>query len=155
MPATTGMTTIGVVLRMGDGATPTEVFTAVANVVSVDMGRTAGEIDATHLGSTSGYKEFRQGFKTGSVDFEIHFDPDNTTHNDATGLESVYNAGTPTNFKLDLSAADNGGAGAPTTDPVATFEAVILDFSISAQVEDMVRASLSMRITGPVTWGAS
>jgi hypothetical protein len=58
MVATTGFVGIGALLKLGDGTTPTEVFTAIGNTVSFNMNLTADQIDATHLASTSGWREY-------------------------------------------------------------------------------------------------
>lgn len=154
MTATTGFTSIGTLLKMGDGASP-EVFTAIANVTGLNVPQTAGEIDATHLASTSGYKESKQGYKEATVSGTLHFDPDNTTHDDATGLMSKFVSGATTNYKLDFSAADNNGVGKPATDPIMTFAGVLTEFSISSETESMVTASFSIRLASAPTWGAS
>lgn len=154
MTATTGFTSIGTLLKMGNAASP-EVFATVANVTSLSIPQTAGEIDATHLASTSGYKEYKAGYKDGTVSGTIHFDPDNTTHDDSAGLMSKFVSGASTNFKLDFSAADNNGSGKPATDPIMSFTGVLTELSISAETESMVTASFSIRISSAPTWGSS
>src|SRR5687768_4989442 len=130
MVATTGFTGIGAALKLGDAASP-EVFSSIGNVTSFGIEQNADQVDATHLGSTSGFREFKQGFKSATVNFELHFDPDNTTHNDAAGLLKVFADGTERNFKADFSAADNGGTGKPATDPVCAFAGVITGLSVN------------------------
>src|SRR5690348_16470738 len=110
MTATTGFTSIGAALKMGDGSSP-ETFNIVANVTSFNITQSADQIDATHLQSTSGYREYKQGYKSATVTFEGHFDPDNTTHDDSAGLMYAFVNGLTKNFKADWSAADNGGTG--------------------------------------------
>src|SRR5688572_24654951 len=106
MVATTGFTGIGAALKIGDGASP-EVFTAIGNVTSFGIEQNADQIDATHLGSTSGFREFKQGFKSATVNFELHFDPDHPSQDDASGLMAAFEDGTEYNYKADFSAADN------------------------------------------------
>ena len=153
MTATTGFTGIGAKLKLGDAASP-EVFNSVGNVVSFNINQNADQVDATHLQSTSGFREFKQGFKSATVDFECHFDPDNTTQDDATGLLKVFADGTSRNWKADFSTADNNGSGKPSTDPVCTFAGVMTDFSISTS-EGMVTASGTISLSSAPTWGAS
>lgn len=153
MTATTGYTGIGTLLKMGDGASP-EVFTAVANVVTLSVPQTAGEVDATHLASTSGFREYKQGFKDATVSGTLHFDPDNTTHDDSSGIMAAFVNGTSKNFKLDFSAADNNGAGKPATDPIMSFSGVLTELSINVD-ENMVAASFSIRLSSSPTWGAA
>lgn len=154
MAATTGFTNIGVTLKLGDGAT-SETFNAVANVASYSLNQEADLIDATHLGSTSGFREFKQGFKSGTLDFEAHFDPDDSTQSDSSGLLAEYANGTASNWKLDFSAADNGGSGAPSTDPIASFAAILTQATINGDPDGMSLFQGQLTITGAVTWGSS
>lgn len=153
MTATTGFTGIGAALKMGDAASP-EVFTAIGNLTTFGMDIQADDVDATHLQSTSGFREYKQGFKNVTVPFEGHFDPDNATHNDSVGLLSKISSGASGNFKADFSAADNNGSGKPSTDPIATFAGVLTNLSINVS-EGMVTVSGSLRVSGQPTWGAT
>ena len=153
MVATTGMTGIGAKLKLGDAASP-ETFNAIGNVTSITANQAADQIDATHLLSTTGFREFKQGFKTFSVDFELHFDPDNTTQDDATGLQAAYIAGSTRNYKIDFASADNAGVGAPTTDPVCTFSGVLTNFSFNV-TEGMVTGSGTISSSANPSWGAT
>ena len=153
MTATTGFTGVGAALKLGDTTSP-EVFTAIGNVTSFGLEQTADQIDATHLGSTSGFREFKQGFKAATANFEIHFDPDHATHNDAAGLLKAFADGTERNFKADFSAADNNGVGKPSTDPICTFAGVITQLSVSV-TEGMVTGSGQISLSSAPTWGAT
>jgi hypothetical protein len=152
MPATTGFTGIGVELQMGDGATPTEVFSPVANVTSANLNTEADQVDATHLLSTSGYREYKQGFKSASVDFEYHFDPDDASQSPDSGMLEAYDTGESRNFKLDFTGADNGGIGAPTSNGVCSFSGVVTSHSVSVS-EGMVTASGTISMSSSPTWG--
>lgn len=154
MAATTGFTSIGALLKLGDAASP-ESFNEIGNTTSFTLNQTADQIDATHLSSTSGYREFKQGYKSATVTFEGHFDPDNTTQDDATGIVAAFNAGTSRNFKADFSAADNNGVGKPTTDPVCSFSGVVTEFTVNAPTGDMVTYSGTISMSSSPTWGAS
>lgn len=153
MTATTGFTGIGAALKMGDAASP-EVFTAIGNLTSFGLEMQADDVDATHLLSTSGFREYKQGFKSVTVPFEGHFDPDNTTHGDSAGIIARITDGAASNFKADFTAADNGGSGKPTTKGVATFAGVFTGVSISVS-EGMVTVSGNIRISAAPSWGAS
>lgn len=82
MAQSTGKTGRGVKFEMREIESPEGAWVAVANVSSIGFsGRNAEEIDFTHLDSTGGFREFRQGFKDpGTVNLEVHFDPTNSTH---------------------------------------------------------------------------
>lgn len=154
MTATTGFTSIGALLKLGDAASP-ETFNEIGNTTNFTLQQTADQIDATHLSSTSGYREFKQGYKTATVTFQGHFDPDNTTQDDATGIVAAFNAGTPRNFKADFSGADNNGSGKPSTDPVCSFSGVVTEFSIDTPTGDMVTYSGSISMSSSPTWAAT
>ena len=154
MVATTGFVGIGALLKLGDGTTPTEVFTAIGNTVSFNMNLTADQIDATHLASTSGWREYKQGFKSATVDFNVHFDPDNPQHDATDGLWSLFNSGATANFKADFTGADNGGEGAPTTLSVLSFAGKITALSISV-AEGMVTGDGTVSMASDPVWGAT
>lgn len=153
MVATTGFTGIGAALKLGDGASP-EVFTHIGNTTSFSIEQTADQIDATHLQSTSGFREYKQGFKSVTISFEGHFDPDHPQQNDATGIMAVFAAGTERNFKADFSAADNNGVGKPSTDPVCSFSGVVTQLSINT-AEGMVTYTGQISPSSSPTWGAT
>lgn len=131
--------TQGVVIKRGDGASP-EVFTAIGSVTSVEgPGGEASEIDVTTLSSTA--KEFIIGLKDeGTVTLNLNLDTSNTPQ---TGLRTDRDNGTLRNFELDL-----------TDSPVTTlsFSAYVKSFSISVQPDSKIEASVSLRISGAVTW---
>lgn len=154
MTATTGFTSIGALLKMGDAASP-ETFNEIGNTTNFTLQQTADQIDATHLSSTSGYREFKQGYKTASVSFAGHFDPDNTTQGDTSGVIAAFNAGTARNFKADFTAADNGGSGAPTSEGVCSFSGVITEFSIDTPTGDMVTYSGTISMSSSPAWATT
>jgi len=153
MAVTTGFTGIGALLKIGDGGGP-EVFTAIGNITQFGIAQQANEVDATHLDSTSGFREYKQGFKDVTVTFQGHFDPDNVTQDDTDGLMSMFNSGDSANFKADFTNADNGGAGAPTSNGVASFGAVLTGLDVNVD-EGMVTISGTLRLSSVITWGAS
>lgn len=134
--------TQGAELQRGDGA-GTEVFTKVAEVISFQgPGGEASEIDVTSLDSLA--KEFRLGLQDeGDFQFECIVDPDDAQQ---SGLRSDRAAGTVRNFQLVLPDAAN------TT---LSFAALVKSFSISGGIDDVVRASVGLRISGIVVWSQS
>lgn len=103
--ATTGKAGIGVVLKMGDGASP-EVFTTVANCTNLSAGGvTLNMIDATHLDSPDFYQEFLPGLKAADEwTFTLQWDPSNPTHSGTTGLRAKLEARTLVTFRVDTDA---------------------------------------------------
>lgn len=102
---TTGKTGLGVVLQMGDGASP-EVFANVANVVSMEVGGVSLElVDATHLDSPDFYREWLPSLKTAQAwSLTLQWDPSHATHDGTTGLRKKAEDRLLTTFKVDPSA---------------------------------------------------
>lgn len=130
-------TTGGSSWTSGGTATP-NTYTEIAEVKTFSgFDGQASEIDVTHLGSTA--KEFRLGLDdSGGFSFEI-----NTINADAgqAALLASKNAGTLKNYKLTLPNGD-----------VATFDAYAKGFPITGGVDGIVGSSISLRITGAITW---
>lgn len=106
MPASTGKTGRGVAFEVSTDTGTT--YIPVANVRSINQtGRQADEIDFTHLLSSGGYRELRQGFKDGgTIGVEFHFDPTEVTHaDDAGGLLGLFNAGTVFDWRINFDGA--------------------------------------------------
>jgi len=137
--ATNALETQGVVFKRGDGGGP-EVFTAVGEVNSFDgPGGAATIIDATHLASTA--REKIMGLPDeGQFSMELNLDPSDTQQ---IGLKDDRAARTKRNFELLL------------TDSPATklsFAGFVMEFRISGGVDDKINASVTIEITGAVTW---
>jgi predicted secreted protein len=135
---TTYIESQGMELQRGDGASP-EVFTLIDQITTLDgPDGSASEIDITTLDSTA--REFAMGLKdSGSITFEAVYDPAKTQHQ---GLRTDWNARTLRNFQLVF-----------TNSPATTwsFSAYVQNFSISAGVDEVVRLSVTLRISGDVT----
>jgi hypothetical protein len=107
MVASTGKTGRGVSFQIDLVASPVTLIT-VGNARSISLtGRQADEIDFTHLLSTGGYRELRQGFKDGgSIGVEFHFDPTDDTHVAETdGLLGLFESGDVFNWRINFSGA--------------------------------------------------
>jgi hypothetical protein len=133
------ITTQGVLFQRGNGATP-EVFTTIGEVVSFNgPDGSASEIDVTSL--TSSAKEFRLGlYDEGQISFECNLLPVDTAQ---IGLRADRAAGTQRNFQIVLT--DTG-----TT--TLSFAAFVKQFAISGGVDAVMKASVTLRVTGTVTW---
>lgn len=146
MTATTGFTGIGAALK--------KAGTNIGNTTSFNLDMQADQVDATHLLSTDGYREYKAGFKSATVGFEGHYDPDTAAQDPSTGLIADFNSGDSDTYKADFTGADNGGSGAPSTYGVITFTAVVTQFSISVS-EGMVTWTGTLSLSAAPTWGAS
>lgn len=137
--ATTYIESQGVELQVGDGGDPTETFALIPQVITINgPDGSASEIDVTTLDSTA--REFAMGLADeGNIPFELVYDPDNTVH---AGLRADRAARTLRNFQLVL-----------TNNPATTFalSGYVTQFALTAGVDDVVRVSANIRISGPMT----
>lgn len=136
MTATTHNTN-GLVLKIGDGATPSEGFTAVGQITDWDgFDEKSKVIDITTLDDDYAEKDGGAVIDSGATGMDLLYDQANTNINALrTGL------GTKRNFKLTLS---NG-----TTH--FTFAAVITGFKVMGKKDDKVRAKVSLDVSGAIT----
>lgn len=126
-------------LLRGDGADP-EVFTDFGEVNSVE-GPTASaeEIDVTHFAS-GGYREYITGFlNAGTLSLTCNwtYDAYDIGYNDMIASD-------PHNYELtyDLGL---------TTPAIVAFSALTTEVTASHPTDDKVTASITLRITGPLT----
>lgn len=105
MPKSTGKAGIGVLLRLGDDASPV-VFATVSNVTQLSAGGvTLATEDATQLGSPNFYAEFIPTLKTADEwTFTLQWDPTDPTHDGTTGLRKVLEDRAERQFRMDASA---------------------------------------------------
>jgi len=126
----------GTQLKLGTDASP-HVYTLIAEVLNMGaVGSTAPEVDVTNLDSTS--KEYIGGLPDGeSVEFELNWLASNVQQEDLR--DSV---GSTRGFQLVYSDSSQ-----------ADFQMVVLGFSRSSTTpEEQLKASVTGRITGDITW---
>lgn len=135
---------IGAEFRVGDGATPTEAFTKVAEVQNISGPElTAEQIEVTSLDSVGGYKEYIPGLlDSGSVTLEMNFlagDAQQTALR--TKVMTVGQAAT--NFRIVLPD--------PATTTI-TFAGIVESYSPSVETGSQITASVTIKITGATVW---
>lgn len=97
-------------------------------------------VDATAHDSDA--KEFLAGeLQGGQLTFSILFNPASAGHSE---LKAAHESGTATQFKVQFP---NVGALTATFNGIVTLE-------YEAPVKDLLTASVTVSITGPVTWSA-
>jgi predicted secreted protein len=134
----------GTLLKIGDGGSPSESFTSIAQVTSIG-GPSLGldPIEVTHHASTGGWEEFVGGIlRSGEVTLDINYDPVEGTHDASTGLIAEMVAKTVRNFQLVFP-----DAGSTTW----TFGALVTAFEPSAPVADKLAASVTLKLSGQPT----
>lgn len=103
MAESTGKTGRGIVFAIALASAPS-VWIPIANVTTINnSGKDAEEIDFTHLGSTGGFREFRQGFKDGgTIGIEYHFSPDESSH---VEIADLWLSGDLFEWRIDYTSA--------------------------------------------------
>ncbi len=134
----------GTLLKIGDAATPTENFTAVAEVVNITGPNLSMDpIEVTHQGSAGGWKEFIGGLLDGGeVTCDINYIPTETTQNATAGLINDMENKTVRNFKLVFSDIGNS---------TWAFPALVTGFEPSAPVEDKLAVTVTLKVSGQPT----
>ena len=105
MPPTKSKICFGLLFQRGDGATPTEAFNTIGEVLDVSGGisLTRAFEDATNMESPDGYREYIPSLKDmGEITFQV-----NAVYSDAqqNNLVADLEAGTLRNFRVILPAS--------------------------------------------------
>lgn len=134
----------GTALEMGDGATPTELFTEIAQVKTISgPGLKLDTEGVTTHDSTDAWEEVVPTvLRSGEISLDIVYDPADATHDATTGLASKMESKDVVNFKLIFPDTAN------TTWELA---AVVTGFEPDAAVDGMLAASVTLKITGAPT----
>lgn len=135
----------GTALKQGDAASP-EAFVTVAEVRNITgPNSTLETIDVTNHSSTSGFREHVAGLiDGGSLTLEINYIPTNAVQGSsaAAGTLGKFENKTKTNFKLVFPG-----------DIEWTFTGFYDSVSPSAPIDGALTATITLKITGVVTYG--
>lgn len=134
----------GTLLQIGDGGTPTEAFTTIAEVTNISgPGLSMDTIDITYHGATGAWRQFIAGLKdAGEVTFSINFMPASTTHSYTAGLLNDYNNRTQRNFRLQFTDAG------PTQ---WILPCLITNFEPGEPIDNQVTADVTLKVVGAPT----
>lgn len=137
-----GIDGFGTVLARGDGATPTETFTAIANVNNIGgPGLSRETIDVTAHDSPDQWMEFLGGLKDGGeVSMDVNYDP---AEHDT--LLDDFDATDPINYQLVFPDA------ASTT---WQFPTILTGFEPTAPYDDKLTATIGFKVAGKPTFDA-
>lgn len=103
----------------------------------------AADIDISSLASSA--KEYRQGLQEyGDFTIEVNRDPD-----DAGQAEALAQRAAQTSSTCVLTLPDT------VTLNVATFTAYVKSISTNGGVDDVVRGTITLKVTGAVVWSDS
>jgi len=91
-------------LQLGDGATPTEVFADIAEVIELTPpSASRDDIEVSSHQSPNATREFIPGWRDGGeVEFKANWLPLDSTHDGTTGLLAIYNDNLNHNWKIVL-----------------------------------------------------
>jgi predicted secreted protein len=133
-----GLDAFGTQLQRGDGATPTEVFTAIANVTDITPpGIERETYDVTAHDSPEAWREFIGGLKDGGeVEIEINYDP-----REHDSLVADFADPNPRNYKVVWPLSLGNWA----------FGAILTNFEPEAPHDDKLAASLTFKVSGKPT----
>lgn len=98
------------------------------------------EIDVTHLLSPGRSREYLQSFLIpGEAPLVLNWIPTDATHDEVTGLRSLYESGEVRTYRITYPDA--------TTQ---TFDAYVKSVTNPAAVGEALRMNVTLRVTGPV-----
>lgn len=131
--------TQGTKLQLAGTASPI-TYTSMANVTSISgLGGQKGDIEITNFDSTA--KEFLTGLEDpGQVQVEINYSPDDATQDTLWGLKD---SGELRTWRIKLSGA--------SPNPYFQFTATVQQFQVNFQTDDVVRATVTLRVSGSIT----
>jgi len=138
-----GIASLGTTIARGDGASPTEVFTVVAQVVSISgLPLSQDLVDTTTLSSVNRFEEaVSTVIRTGEVELGLNFNPVEATH---TQFITDMQAGTIINFRIVFSDVANTGW---------TLPAFVVGFNLGdINPESKLEATATLKISGAPTF---
>jgi len=129
--------TQGTKLQLGGAASP-QIFSDIANVTGISgPDGQSPEIDVTNFADTA--RRFLAGLPdNGSVSADINWSSDENTN---TTLYQLYQSGATRQYRIVLSNGD-----------YFEFNAVVLGHPFTFAIDDVVKASISLRVSGAVSF---
>lgn len=137
--------TVGTVIEIGDGATPTEAFNdfCVNSIDPIGFARTL--IDVTTLCSTA--REYRLALTDGQeINIEAFYDPSDAVQRQ---LRTALINGDEVHVRIVLS--DGHGFGASPTGTTITFTALVMNWSTGAAVDGVYPLRVTLKPITQVT----
>jgi predicted secreted protein len=130
-------------LQLGNGATPTEVFADVAEVMDITpppMER--DDIEVTNQQSVDGWREYIPGWRDGGeVEFNCNWLPTNATQDEVTGMLETFNDNDLHNWRIVL----------PDAIKTISFAGFITAFEPDLPLEEQGQLSITIKVSGKVT----
>lgn len=134
---TQGRSGFGALLRVGDGATPTEVFTALLEVTSLEnSGENRETVDITHHASPGGFREVAAGLGDGG---EVSGEGNIVLDATQKGLRTDLLNETLRNFQLMIPVA---------TAERLSFAGIVTSFTKTLPLDDVMRYAFTIKVSG-------
>lgn len=130
----------GTILKMGDGATPTEAFTAVANVIKIKPPKINHPVIESTSHGSNGVREYVKSNLVGYEEFSIEIGFVSVGGN---ALIDLVKGTASSNFEMEFPNGDKWAFSAHVT----SFEALDRD----AQSPELDKASVTFQPTGAMT----
>jgi predicted secreted protein len=142
--ASNAVSAFGTLLNIGDGATPTENFSTVAELRSLNGPSFSAEtIDVTTHNTPTPFRRYISGLLDGGeISFDINFIPTDPTHGYGSGILKDMLDRARRNFQVVFP--DTG-----TT--TWLFPCIITGFEVSSDPADVLMASITLKVAGPPT----
>lgn len=144
MPASNAVSAFGTLVKIGDGATPTEGFTTIAELRKVSGPKLKLEtIDVTVHNTAEPWRQFIGGLLDGGeVTLDLNFIPTDGTHNYSAGLLSDMVNRVQRNFQIEFPDSGN------TT---WTFTALVTAFDMNSEPSSVLQATVTLKLSGSPT----
>jgi predicted secreted protein len=134
-----GKNAFGTEFRRGDGATPTEAFTTIANVTTINgPDRSRETINVTAHNSPGAWMEFLGSLKDGGeISIEINYDPTEATHD----LDDDFDDVEPRNYQVVIL---------PDTEDEYTWDlsGILTALGDEFPHDDKMARSMTVKVTG-------
>lgn len=139
---TNAINAFGTLLKIGDGGSP-ETFVTIAELTDIDGPELEMDtLEATNHSSPGGFREYVGGLlDAGEISIEFNFLPTDATQGYSTGLLHDMVNRTKRNFQFVFS-------GGITT---WSFAALVTKFKSSEPIDDLLKGSATLKITGQPT----
>jgi predicted secreted protein len=124
----------GTLLQRGDGATPTENFTTIAEVKDITIDFSGDIIDVTSHDAANSFREKLPTLLDANLTFEVNLLPADATHNPSVGVWSDLLDKVKRNYKVVFTDSGN---------TEVTLPVHISQFSVNAGVGDALTASIT------------
>lgn len=132
----------GTLWKRGNGATPTEVFTTVAEVTALSgPGMSKDTVDATHMESTDRYREFISGLRDGGeVTVTLNLNAKGAAFSNAL---ADFNADEPVNYEMVFADGTE-----------FAIAGILTGFNPDMPLDDKMTLELTYKVTGKPAYTA-